>query len=162
MSKVEDNFARELDKKGISYKREFKLGDYRYDFKIGDILVECNPSYTHNSTSHSVQNTFRNKKKKNGKGLNGIEQSYHRKKTINAINNDYRCIQMFDWVSPNEVIELILSNFKMEDTGSARMILFNKETKDTISNFDIEETKDYLDKGYLLFFDDGFNIIHFG
>ena len=157
MSKIEDKFAEELDKAGLDYKREFKLGDYRYDFKVGDILIECNPSYTHNSTSHSVQNTFRNKKK-NNKGLNGIEQSYHRKKTMNAIKNDYKCIQMFDWVTANEVIDLIKGNFIMEDSGAARMILYNKQTKDIVSNFNIEETSQYLEKGYLLFFDDGFNL----
>lgn len=46
-SKLNDTVATKLDGFGITYEREYELGNYRFDFKIGDILLEVHGNYWH-------------------------------------------------------------------------------------------------------------------
>jgi len=137
MSKINDEFARYLDSKGIAYKREVKLENYRYDFLVGKTFIEINPTYTHTSCKESIQNTFRNKKKKNPRGLNGIEQSYHRKKSICAINNGYKCIHKFDWMTNDEVVNLLYCGFDMIDVGT-QTLYYNEKLNNLLSKFSMD------------------------
>ena len=92
-SKKNKEFAELLDVAELEYEREFILGEYIYDFKIGDILVEINPTITHNSY----------------KGLYNNPKSayYHQNKTINALENGYACINIWDWDNRVEIIKMI-------------------------------------------------------
>lgn len=47
-SKLNDSVASVLDGYNIQYEREFKLANYRIDFKIGDVLLEVQGDYWHN------------------------------------------------------------------------------------------------------------------
>lgn len=87
-------FAQLLDDNGIEYTREFRLGSFSYDFKVGNILVEINPSPTHNSTWHPFRE-------------GGMDKSYHRRKTETAKENGYRCIHIFDWDDKNKIISIL-------------------------------------------------------
>jgi len=83
-------FATLLDSMGIAYEREFNLGKYIYDFKVGDTLVEINPTPTHNST----WNPF---------GGEPLDKLYHKDKLANAEKNGYRCVMVWDWDVPEKV-----------------------------------------------------------
>lgn len=48
-SKPNVSFDKLLTAAGIEHSREFPLGNYVYDFKIENTLVEINPTATHNS-----------------------------------------------------------------------------------------------------------------
>lgn len=67
---------------------EFRIKDRSYDLKKNNILIEINPSYTHNST---IAPTY--------KGNEGrlLDKKYHYNKTKLAIENGYRCIHVWDW-----------------------------------------------------------------
>ena len=80
-SKPNKEFEELLKKNNIEYTREFNIGNNRYDFKIGNILVEINPSSTHNSTFVPFNNGVKDK-------------NYHQNKTKLANENNYRCIHV--------------------------------------------------------------------
>ena len=74
--------------------REFSLGKYRYDFKINNILIEINPSITHNSTKALFEGYEKDK-------------NYHKEKTQVALENGYRCVHIWDWDDINKVLNLL-------------------------------------------------------
>jgi hypothetical protein len=77
-------FAKLLDNNSVSYEREYPLGDYLYDFKIGQFLVEIDPTYTHNSFMGPFGGT-------------GLSKEYHYSKSRTAKENGFFCIHVFDW-----------------------------------------------------------------
>lgn len=77
-------------------EREFPLEGYSYDFKVGNILIEVDPSSSHNSTW----------------GLYGEADKkpmdYHKKKTETAMKHGYRCIHVFDWDNFSSIVQLLV------------------------------------------------------
>ena len=96
-SKPNNDFDALLTETGIAHKREFPLEGYKYDFKVGDALIEINPTATHNSTF----------------GIHGKPKpkDYHMLKSEVAERHGYRCIHVFDW----------------DDWGKAAMLLKPRE-----------------------------------
>ena len=72
------------------------IGSYIYDFKIGNILVEINPSATHNVTWSPY-------------GTQKKDKSYHLHKTLNAEQDGYRVIHVWDWDNKDLIINQLLS-----------------------------------------------------
>ena len=118
-------FAKLLDDNMIEYEREFVLGRYSYDFKVGNVLIEINPFATHNST----WGLFGEKDKK--------DRLYHKNKTVKAIENGFRCIHVWDWDSKDKVINLL----KNKNIIYAR----NCEIKDVPEN----ELIEFLNRNHL-------------
>ena len=87
-------FAQLLEDNHIVYEREFNLDKYSYDFKVGNILIEIDPSITHNITF----NPF---------GRDTISPSYHKDKSDCAKENGFRCIHIFDWDDANKIVNLL-------------------------------------------------------
>lgn len=75
-------------------QREFTIGHYSYDFKIGKNLIEINPTSTHNSTWGLYE--------KEGK-----PKTYHKDKSEVAKESGYRCIHVWDWDSYSSIIKLL-------------------------------------------------------
>ena len=98
--------------------REFLLGKYRYDFKIGNILLELNPSITHNSTFSIYSSEPRSKE-------------YHYQKTLYATQEGYRCIHIWDWDDVSKIINLIKSSQRILYARKCEVREVNKQ--DTIS-----------------------------
>ena len=93
-SKPNREFAKLLDDNHIGYEREFHLENYSYDFKINDILIEINPTITHNS----YLNVF---------GNEPMSKDYHINKTACANKNDYHCIHIWDWDNLYKIINTL-------------------------------------------------------
>ena len=87
-------FEKKLKENNISYEREFPLTKYSYDFKVGNILVEINPTITHNSQL----NIFKGEPK---------EPNYHLNKTNTAKENDFHCIHIWDWDDEDKIVNLL-------------------------------------------------------
>ena len=79
----------------INFTREFSIDNYSYDFKVGNILIEINPTYTHNSTI----NPF---------GRQALDKRYHFEKSKKARDNGFRCICVWDWDDKYKIIRLLL------------------------------------------------------
>lgn len=93
-SKPNKYFEQLLIDNNISYEREFVLDRKAFDFKIDNILIEINPSITHNSTFQIF-----NKKP--------LDSKYHYEKSQIALKNNYRCIHVYDWDDLNKIINLL-------------------------------------------------------
>ena len=76
---------------------EFPLWDYSYDLKVWSLLIEVNPSSTHNSTRAPAFEWSSNPKASN----------YHYNKYYYAKNRWYDCIMIWDWLSIDDVLEMI-------------------------------------------------------
>lgn len=135
------DFAERLDKVGIEYAREFSLESYSYDFKIGNILVEVDPTIAHNSS----YSPFPNRKP--------LDMHYHEKKSLCAKNRGYRCIHIWDWDDVDKVVWVLQKRQKVNARDCE------------VRNVSKEETARYLNKYHLqgyandeirlgLFFDD--------
>ena len=87
-------FAELLKQYKIKFSREFNLKQYSYDFKVGGMLIEINPSATHNITWHPF-----NKQ---------IPKEYHYNKSKTATENGYHCIHIWDWDDSEKIVKLFL------------------------------------------------------
>lgn len=96
-STVENQFIDILQENNIEYQAHFYLNDdgkhYYYDFKIDNILVELNPSATHNSTWSPYNNPK--------------DTNYHYLKSQAASRYGYRCICIWDWDSVDILVNLL-------------------------------------------------------
>ena len=88
------SFAELLDDNGIKYEREFLLQKYSYDFKVGETLIEINPTATHNTHFNPY-------------GKNRIDANYHRDKSKLAKDSGYSVIHVFDWDDVDKVVQLL-------------------------------------------------------
>lgn len=87
------DFESLLKKSNILYEREFVLGRYIYDFRVDKTLVEINPWITHN-IDISPHNS-------------PVTKTYHRDKSLKARHSGYRCIHVWEWDDPQQVVELL-------------------------------------------------------
>lgn len=116
---------------------EFPIERYSYDLKLGNILVEIDPTYTHNSTVGTVF------KGNNGKPL---PKDYHKKKTEVAVKAGYRCIHVFDWDDRDKIKDLVT---KPTNILYARNCVVKEVNKDDVYDFLLK----YHIQGNTRFFD---------
>ena len=117
-------FADRLDKAGVSYEREYCLERRRFDFKVGDVLVEIDPYATHNTTISFFDKPF--------------DKDYHKNKTKLATDHGFRCVHVFDWDDQNKIISAF---FLPKETIYARSCSLREATK--------EEAKEFLNANHL-------------
>lgn len=98
-------FAELLNRYNIEYEKEFSLQSFSYDFllKDYDILIEINPSETHNSS----WSPFGEKSVKS--------KDYHFKKSLKAWENNYTCIHIWDWDNKEAIINNIIDGVCFDD-----------------------------------------------
>ena len=118
-------FAQLLTNSHISFEREVTVGRFIYDFKVGNYLIEVNPSPTHNITwsPYSEQ---------------GIDKDYHKNKSKNAIDKGYRCIHVWDWDNKDALIEQLLL---------PKIRLFARKCQ--IREVTLQETKEFINRHHL-------------
>ena len=92
ISKINLKFAKFINCKDF----EFPLDSYSYDLKYENILIEIDPSFTHNSLPNKIYGKF-----------GGIDKNYHSDKTSLARQNGYKCIHIFDWDDWNKIKYLL-------------------------------------------------------
>lgn len=122
-SKPNKIFQELLEKENIVYEKEYFLCGYYYDFKIDNILIEINPTITHNSTFGIF-----------GKPKDKI---YHEIKTNIAIKNGFRCIHIFDWDDSQKIVSLLKPREK----------IYARKCK--IKEVDLDEARGYLNQYHL-------------
>lgn len=130
ISKINRNFSERLKENAIENKLEFALENFSYDIKLenSNVLIEIDPTYTHNSTNSTWFGKFEKPP---------ISRNYHYNKTIAAKQNGYRCIHIFDWDNEEKIINLL----KFKETLEAR--------KCEIKKVSIEDAALFLNKNHL-------------
>lgn len=126
----DENFvAREYYVKN-RFKRKF-----RFDFKVGDYLIEIDPFITHNSSKIFTKKY----------GVRDVY--YHQLKSKIAFEHGLTCIHIFDWIDIDYVIDTILKGkiqLKIKDFEQPRKYIYNykqnklvkKEGGDTVIIYD--------------------------
>lgn len=117
-------FSKLLDYYHIQYDREFILGTKQFDFKISDVLIEINPSYTHSSTIDPF-------------GRKPLDKFYHFNKSKLANENGFRCLHVWDWDDYDKVIKLFLN----------REIIYARNCE--VKIIDLNITREYLNNYHL-------------
>lgn len=109
-------FAELLQEFNLNFEREFTVwynaGRCRfvYDFKIGNILIEINPTFTHNSTIIS-----------DSRRKQTLPASYHQIKYQVAKEAGYYCIHIFDWDNPRDILSKIVKGMLPEVVGKPQL-----------------------------------------
>ena len=93
-SKPNEFFVTLLQNANIDFEREFYLQGKSYDFKINNILIEINPSATHNVNWNPY----------GGKIINNL---YHLEKTNLARKNGYEILNIWDWDDMDKIISFL-------------------------------------------------------
>ena len=100
ISKINKEYHDYLESLGIDTEYEYYIGNKSFDLKVinKDIVLEINPTYTHNSTFDAqLANTV----------LKAKEPNYHLDKLKLAIDNNLQCIHIFDWDDLDKITYLI-------------------------------------------------------
>lgn len=97
ISQVNKSVAKRLNGCGISTEFEYKIDRKSYDIHIKDtnVLLEIDPTYTHNAVGNHWDK-------------HGMNKGYHLEKTKIAVEHGYRCIHVFDWDDIDKVTQLLL------------------------------------------------------
>ena len=126
ISKINKQTNNKLQSLNCDTQLEFSVNNYIYDILVKpNILIEINPTYTHNSTIGPI---FKNKQ------VQPKEENYHLQKTLNALNNEYKCLHIFDWDDIDKICYSLQPKTK----------LYGRQCKLQITSLDI--TKDFLNK----------------
>ena len=130
ISKVNKEFSEDLKKNNINHELEFSIKDKSYDIHIlnSNILIEINPTYTHNSTQPTYFHSYQKRPK---------DPDYHYNKTKLAKENGYRCIHIWDWDDLDKIINIL----KPKENLYARKLKVKEITK--------QEANEFLDKYHL-------------
>lgn len=117
------NFQEKLKQYNISFERELCLDKKFFDFKINNILVKIDQTFTHNSTFTPFKyNT-------------PLDKNYHINKTNIANNYNYRCIHIFDWDDQDKIINMLLLDNKQIIYGRlCKIAEISKKDGDTFIN----------------------------
>ena len=96
ISSVNRKFGKALEAQNIPYKFEFRLDNKSYDIYIPgtDILIELDPTYTHNIIGNHWNDE-------------GLPADYHLEKSKTAKEHGYRCIHIFDWDDWDKIIDML-------------------------------------------------------
>ena len=119
------HFANILRRYRINFDQEFVIENRSYDFKVGNILIEINPSITHNVTFNPFGNSL-------------MDTQYHKEKSELAKKHGFRCIHVWEWEDP----EIIVNQFLIDKP----IIYARKCTCSVISN---DEAKLFVNKYHL-------------
>ena len=84
---------------------EFPLDGFSFDMKIGNTLVEIDPTYTHSCVV-------------NKKGYGGKDKRYHILKTIVANKSGFNCVHIWDWDKIDKIKNLLKIDKKVLDAST--------------------------------------------
>lgn len=106
ISKTNKKISELLKENGIENKLEKTIDKYSYDIEVlnKNIVLEINPTYTHNSTNGGWFNNYQKKP---------LEKEYHQNKTLVAKQNGYRCVHIWDWDDINKIINILKDKQKI-------------------------------------------------
>ena len=152
ISKENQKFADFLSAHRIRTSYEYKIGNKSYDILLEgkNILIEIDPSYTHNSTNKVLL-------KGQGRGSQK-SRAYHYMKTKTAMQNGFICLHKFDWVSDMDILRIIrqIHRYQFIQEEKPRLHWYHILRQHHIEDFDEKLNKVSMrESGYVEIYDDG-------
>ena len=131
ISNINIAFSKLLEENNIDYKLEKRINTNSFDFELkNNILIEINPTYTHNST---LIPKFGNNS--HGRIMN---KSYHLNKTKLAEENNYHCIHVFDWDDWNKIINILKPKKKISAHKTEIKEMSKKEANKFLNRYHLQ------------------------
>lgn len=109
-------------------EEEFSIKNYSYDFKKDNILIEVNPTITHNSTI----SIFKDDTPK--------DPLYHQNKSKLAKENGYHCIHIWDWDEPIKIKMLLHDKTKIYARSCKIKEITKEECNVFLNSYHIQNT----------------------
>jgi hypothetical protein len=108
-------FTKYLVERNIPFEREFKINKKRFDFKIGNLLIEINPSRTHSLDGRNTR-------------YSATSFLYHQEKSLLALENNFSIVHLYQNNNMLEFIEKYLEqSFKITSKLSSDTLYINLE-----------------------------------
>ncbi len=137
-------FSKLLERYQIDNELEYIIENYGYDLRVGDVLIEINPYFTHNST---IGPCF------GGKVREGKPYNYHLDKTTFAKEYGFKCIHIFDWDDQDKIVSLL----KHRETLYARKCevkeISKREVDDFLNAYHLQGTTKQCQYAYGLYYE---------
>ena len=133
ISKLNYSFAELLSSLNIEYEMEFRINNRRYDFKIGNILLEINPTYTHNSSTPSI--FFKKDITKEP-----MSKTYHLEKSKLAKENGFLCIHVWDWDDIDKVLNIFTNKQIIYARNCEIKEVSKKECNEFLNQYHLQNT----------------------
>lgn len=127
ISNINKAFGELLDKNNVPYEFEFRIESRLYDIKLlsQNILIEIDPTYTHNA----IGNHWTNK---------GLDKYYHKDKTQLAIDSGFRCIHVFDWDRWDKIIELLKPRTRIYARSCKVIEISHKQASEFLNKYHLQ------------------------
>ena len=103
----------------------FELEKDGFDLKKDDLVIEIDPSFTHNCTYSFAYKTGRTDQN------TPIDKNFHINKTKTALNEGYRCIHIFDW----DDLDKIKNMLKDKKTLYSRNLFIDNVSSEQCNKF---------------------------
>lgn len=155
ISKTNKDFYDKLKANNIDVEIEYIIGNFGFDLRVENILIEINPTYTHNSTFGAIfAKGFQTKPK---------SVDYHLHKSKLAKDNGFHCVHIFDWDNQ----DLIINMLKPQQSIYARKCdikqIDKKLAKQFLNQYHLQGCTQTCQYAYGLFYNDElFQVITFG
>lgn len=122
-------FTKYLAERNISFEREFKIDKKRFDFKIGNLLIELNPNRTHSLDGRDTR-------------YGAIPFLYHQEKSLLALENGFSIVHLYQNNNLQEFLEKYLEqSFKITSELRDNILYVNLEGFCTIAALKTELKK---------------------
>ena len=128
-SKLNSHYLELFKNCGFDVITEFNIGKRSYDFKIGDILIEINPTITHNSALNI-----------HDKNSTGLSPDYHKNKSELAKENGYHCIHIFDWDNFDKILSLLYPKHQIYARKCRIEVLSKSVTDEFLNQYHLQNT----------------------
>ena len=130
ISRLNRWFAELLTNKGLDVKLERAVGSYSYDLIINEkLLLDINPTISHCYEKSYSQITIRGNQPP-------IDRNEHYRRWLNAKNNGFQLLSMFDWYDIEDFVEFILSKVGVHQTTiGARKLTIQRIEKQVANQF---------------------------
>lgn len=130
-SKINMRFAELLKENNIEFKQEFNIKNRSYDFKVDNILIEINPTYTHNSTIGAWFGNHQDIP---------LSNTYHLEKSNLAKSFNFHCIHVWEWDDWNKIINLLSPKQKLYARKCEIREVDKKETNNFLNKYHLQNT----------------------
>lgn len=122
ISKLNLRIKSKIESLGFTVELEKYLDGKMYDLFIPDrnILIEVDPTYTHNSIG-------------NHWAPSGLDKYYHKNKTKLAVKNGFSCIHVFDWDNQDILLPAIFPTKEIDGSSLRVYRLTTKATNEFLS-----------------------------
>lgn len=126
-SKPNQKFEKKLNCNDIRHEREYPINRFSYDFRVDNVLIEINPTITHNSFFGIY-------------GKQPLTKDYHLNKSNCAKEHGLQCIHVWDWDDLDKIINML----KPKETLYARKLVLKevseKDCDEFLNEFHLQNT----------------------